>query len=90
MATQFAPSSPQSIINNYATTNFQSCWLSPQKYQEASTSLSSLENTWVYLLNSQEDVLLLCPVDNQQWVIWHPECGEKTVKLEQFCIIAPW
>jgi hypothetical protein len=73
--------------NNYFANNLQWCWISPNKYQQEAVSLANLENTWVHLLSSEQDVLLLCSVTDTEWVVWNPNCGEQVLTVEQFCVI---
>jgi hypothetical protein len=81
------PRSANLSNNNYAFNNLQWCWVSVDKYGQDTVSLPPLENTWVHLLSSEQDVLLLCSLSDSEWVVWNPDCGEQILRVEQFCVI---
>ncbi len=73
--------------NNYSVNNLQWCWISVNKAQQEVVSLPPLDNTWVHLLSSEQDVLLLCSYSDTEWVVWNPDCGQQVIPVQQFCVI---
>jgi|GEM_PF-5380263 len=74
--------------SSYAEANIQWCWVSINKLQKQKITLHPLDNNWVHLISEEnEEVLLLCPESETEWVTWSPECGEKIVSVNEFCVV---
>lgn len=85
---RLATKTSQSSETNYAEANLQWCWISSDKLQQQKVTLHPLDNNWVQVISSEEEeVLLLCPKSETEWVAWSPECGEKIVSVNEFCFM---
>lgn len=84
-----------SLRNNarQVKTNVQWCWLPSNFNKSTQEELSTNNNVWVKILDSEslgidenEEALLLCEASDSKWVTWLPSIGEKVLKTNQFCL----
>ena len=84
--------SAKASFNNYSYGNFQWCWVSSKSIDNYPISPEPLKNIWVRLIDDrhadlEQEVLLLCPQSDREWVVWNPESGEEIISVNQFCLV---
>ncbi len=79
----------KSVDTSLDRTNIRYCSYTVEHPFDTDFAPAQANSDWVKLVDSEddEDVLLLCPYSEDQWVAWVPSKGEAILHINQLCRI---